>query len=447
MLNFKKRVSLNLQKVFDISKNVKKVMCEVNTNDYTFNDIKSAAIDLFTVKASMVKSTYRQVADNYVSFVLMPNKISKPYDKTKYKTISSDIISDIQDNSIWKVVDVDGEKRIVLIDDQNFNNIFKASTRISTFAAMYEPPKAAINDYVSFYSIKSNALVSGIVTEAEDDTSIIIDRNCKYHRIKNNAIIDVADMHNSSLNQCLSNLTETMGDNVLSYYKMLYDNTAFFDKLDELVGIDVKSNKGGDTMTIQSALLDEDTINNMKDVIKDYFINNIDNEEDVGNTEGDFDIDVDPMFEGDDVLEFVVDENDDLETLEDVPSADVLTPVETPVIVDNPAITDIGVDHVAPVTDIAPVAPAIPAVEPVIPEADPAMPLMVDETIPTIDMETPVAPTYNPSDIIVNPDNSVTRQEILPSQKDNIVPEDELSVDDLIDEVLEEEKKELGDNV
>ena len=88
-----------------------------------------------------------------------PNKISKPYDKAKYKTISSDIVSDVQDNSIWKVVDVDGEKRIILMDDQNFNKIFETSNRVATFAAVYKEPKADVNDYVS--KEKNKRLIKG----------------------------------------------------------------------------------------------------------------------------------------------------------------------------------------------------------------------------------------------------------------------------------------------
>jgi len=289
MLEFKKKITLNLQKVYDISKNTKKVLCEVNSPEYTYNEIKSAAIDLFANKVSMVKSSFRKVADNFVTFIVMPNKISKPYDKAKYKTISSDIVSDVQDNSIWKVVDVDGEKRIVLMDDQNFNKIFETSNRVATFAAVYKEPKADVNDYVSFYSTKADKLMSGLVTENNEDSLIVLDRNCVYHKITSSAVVDVADLHNTSISVCLANLTQAMGDKVLEYYKKLYDNTDFFDKLDELVGIDV-SKQDDKSLMVTSTILDDATIEDIKNQLREFFLTIDQNEEDVGNTDGDFEV-------------------------------------------------------------------------------------------------------------------------------------------------------------
>jgi hypothetical protein len=271
-LKTNKTVSLSLQKDFPIDKETHKILCDINYANYTNNELKIAVANLFNNKVSLVESSVRKVGNDLLTMVVTANRISKPFklsDTTRQ--ITANIITDLVDNTVWEIVSVDGKKRMILKSDLDFNSLFRESDRIRTEATLYNAPEINVDNYVSFY--KDKKVTSGFVFSINKNNVTITDRECNRHEVNSNAVLDVADLSETEMQQLLASFDKSDATKVLDYYKILYKNTAFFNKLDTLVGVRVKDGINGkfeSTMVLSG--FEGDDISNIKDELKDYLI-------------------------------------------------------------------------------------------------------------------------------------------------------------------------------
>lgn len=298
-------ISLTLQKSVKLGNGAYKIMCSTSSSNINTKNLKKALTKLFGNKIALVEGTVKQRGENLISMIVKATVRTKALKETlpeNMKRVTANIVADVNDNSIWEIVSVNGEKRLVLKDEQDFDKIFAHNNRICTAAALDKGIDLQQGDYVAFYNKDTNSVCSGYLLIADDDSMVVIDRELEEHPVVEDEILEAADLTDLNRNPVdlqeelleeveekepeydfdeeeeqapvTASLTKSAASKILDYMKILFKDTEFYDELDRLVGVRSKEGEDGkyQSTLVEAGVLDGD-FDDIKSKIKNFLIN------------------------------------------------------------------------------------------------------------------------------------------------------------------------------
>lgn len=294
-------VSLALQKTVSLGNGSYKILCETSKKNPKFAEVKKAVSKLFDNKVSVVAGTVQNKTSSLVSLIVKANVRSIAYKDGKLpegkKLVTASIAADVNDNSIWEVQGSGEDKRLVLKADDDFEKIFQHNNRICTAALKVEPVAVESGDYISYYDSKANCIKAGYAIVSEDDDITVIDQNMEETEVDPEEVLESADLTDLEKNPVEAAFNAGDKSKVSEYMAKLYKDTDFFKKLNELMGVRVSEGADGKFYTTMVTAGYEENIDQIKQEIKDFLVNDSIEElrNDVLNTEID---EVDDEVEG-----------------------------------------------------------------------------------------------------------------------------------------------------
>ena len=266
-------VSLALQKSVNLGNGAYKVLCEVSRPDFKPQALKKAVGNLFKNKVSLVEASVITKAPQLLSMIVKANVRSIAFDEKNIpvnkKKVTATVYADLDDNSIWEVAKVGNKTRLVLKADENFDEIFKNSTRICTASMLDKPIEVMSGDYVSYYNSKEGKIKAGYALVSNDDEIEVTDKNMETEEVDPEAIIQSADLTSLDKNPVQAALQGEGLNKVMDYMGKMFKDTEFYNALDNMMGADQDlSEDKYPNSTMASADLES-----IKSEIKDFLIN------------------------------------------------------------------------------------------------------------------------------------------------------------------------------
>lgn len=319
-------VSLALQKTVSLGNGSYKILCETSKKNPKFAEVKKAISKLFNNKVSVVAGTVQNKTNSLISLIVKANVRSIAYKDGKLpegkKLVTASIAADVNDNSIWEVQGSGEDKRLVLKAEDDFEKIFEHNNRICTAALKVEPVAVESGDYISYYDSKANCIKAGYAIVSEDDDITVIDQNMEETEVDPEEVLESADLTDLEKNPVEAAFSAGDKSKVSEYMAKLYKDTDFFKKLNELMGVRVSEGADGKFYTTMVTAGYEENIDQIKQEIKDFLVNDSIEElrNDVLNTEIDeVDDEVEGNIDGD--IDFA--EEEELESYPDEEVAEV----------------------------------------------------------------------------------------------------------------------------
>ena len=365
-------VALTLQKTINLGNGAYKILCETNKKTFKPTEIRKAIAKLFNNKVSVIESSVQSKTDNLVSMIVKANVRSIAYKDGQLpqgkKLITASIAADVNDDSIWEIQGTGDNKRLVLKTDANFEKMFEHNNRICTAALTNLNTQVDSGDYVSYYDSKANTVKAGFAIVSNEGDIEVVDKNLEEVTVKPEQILESTDLTDFNKNPVEAAIKESDASKILDYMKVLYNDTDFFDRLNELLGARVDLGENGNYFSTMVTSSYEDNIDKVKEEIKEFLINDSIDElrdqvlntdiDEVDDSEGNSDGDIDfasneeidsyaeePMNadeveeitsnENEEPEELVVDAANDLDTIEEVTEDDELINEELGGLVDT----------------------------------------------------------------------------------------------------------------
>ena len=266
-------VSLALQKHVDLGNGAHKILCEVSRSDFKPYDLKKAVGILFKNKVSLVESSVIAKAPNLLSMIVKANIRSIAFDEknipSNKKKITATIYADLDDNSVWEVSKVGNKPRLVLKADEDFDEIFKNSSRICTAAMLDKPIEVMSGDYISYYNSKEGKIKAGYALVSNDNEIEVTDKNMNTEEVNPEAVIQSADLTSLDKNPVQAAIDNEDLDKVMDYMGKLYKDTEFFNALDNMMGADQDLSEDQYPNSTMASV----DLESIKAEIKDFLIN------------------------------------------------------------------------------------------------------------------------------------------------------------------------------
>lgn len=301
-------VSLALQKTVSLGNGSYKILCETSKTNFKPSEIKKAVSRMFNNKVSVVEASIQSKTENLVSMIVKANVRSLAFKDGKLpenkKMITASIAADVNDDSIWEIQGSGDDKRLVLKQDDNFEKIFQHNNRICTAALANLNTQVDSGDYISYYDSKANVIKAGYAIVSTSGDIEVIDRDLNEISIEPENVLDSTDLNDLDKNPVEAALKSGDASKILDYMKTLFKDTEFYDKLDELIGARVKLGPDGKFSSTMVTSSYEDNMDQVKEEIKEFLINDsidelrsqvlntdIDEIDDAeGNSDGDIDL-------------------------------------------------------------------------------------------------------------------------------------------------------------
>lgn len=301
-------ISLTLQKTVSLGNGSYKILCETSKKNPQAKEVRKAISKLFNNKVSVIESTIQDKGSSLVSMVVKANIRSIPYKEGNLpegkKMITASICADVNDDSIWEVQGTGSDKRLVLKAEDNFEKIFEHNNRICTASLVNFNTAVQSGDYISYYNSKANTIKSGYAFIAEDESLVVVDRDLEEETIQPEEVIESADLTDLNMNPYIQASLDAEGSSkIKEYMKILFKNTDFYNKLDSLMNVRRSEGTDGKFTTTMVTAGYEDNMDQIKEEIKEFLINDSIDElrdevlntnieifdEKEGNSEGDID--------------------------------------------------------------------------------------------------------------------------------------------------------------
>lgn len=224
----------------------------------SFADYEETLAELFDGKFRCVADTMFEFEHSYSKAPLMRvvvarNANSKDYtpeNQKGMKLVSANVFQDAEDETLWKLVESNGAKRLVQTTQEDFTGIFASKLARNSVVASTNDAVVSYydGDYVSFFNTASGAVDYGFVGIRQDGHYVQSRNSGKTVRILPDQILEAA---------CFADHETTLGGKTLTmpafkkaemvladthsweayvdYMRTLYGNTDFFKALEKLI--------------------------------------------------------------------------------------------------------------------------------------------------------------------------------------------------------------------
>lgn len=243
------RVVANVHDFEIITPTLAKVVVNFNTADRTVEEARTAIAAAFENQLIGIEGSFRSLKTNLQAAVgfMRTNREVKEYKAEmagKYKTMSSNLLMDPEDQSLWEVKSSpNGNKYIVRQDQEDLSELLVTSSvrgprtpSLSVLATATVAP----NEYLAFVNPRLEEMGYGYVVEDKGEELVIASRDGKMminETINKNLIVEAAWLNGNDKFKAVaapSNLNNKSA--MLEYYKQVFSySPEYFTKLEEII--------------------------------------------------------------------------------------------------------------------------------------------------------------------------------------------------------------------
>lgn len=225
----------------------------------SFSDYEETLAELFDgkfrcVAGSMFPFEHQHSKNPLMRVVVARNAPTKDYTpevQASMRVVSANVFQDDEDNSLWKLVESNGSKRLVQTTTEDFAGIFRSKLARSAVVASTNDAVVSYHDgdYVCFYNSVTAAVDFGFVGIKNDGHYVLSRTNGKSFRILPDQVLECAFFQEPdvtlgrqtveampSFKKAEMVLADTYSwDAYIDYMRTLYGNTEFFKQLEKLI--------------------------------------------------------------------------------------------------------------------------------------------------------------------------------------------------------------------
>lgn len=244
LASLSRKPGIALQSVSKISDRAFSIICSVDSFNYTSDQLKEAVRNYFSGAFTVESSTlYPVVHDHYKVFraIVAVNTVSHPFSEETvaalkmYPTTANTFLD--EEDTIWNVVGEGDNRRLVQTAADNFDQLISSKKTRNPVTASFEDDHSmsfTYGDYVKFYNPITAQVDFGF---ALSNSKVFSRSQLQTVVVAENAVVDVADGEPLATDENNQFATEASADLavVLDYWKKLYSNTHFYNKLESLM--------------------------------------------------------------------------------------------------------------------------------------------------------------------------------------------------------------------
>ena len=265
-------VTMVLQNHKKIDDSCYKIVCKA-TDNLGYADAQANVYRMFNNKFKLIPNSIKNNGSNVYSMLIKANLKSISMDclgekSNKYK-ISAGVYTDSEDNSIWEVQSVDGQKRLVMKTPEDLEACFKYGGKIEA-SALKTTLEVFSGDFVTFYNKNSGIVEAGFALVSEDGDVEVFTEDENLVGIEDpDQIINGIDLTECDLNPVEAAFTKGDGKKVLDYMKKIYKSKDMIDSLKDIMDYKFDRYKKFET----KASINDENFEEIKADIQNYIIN------------------------------------------------------------------------------------------------------------------------------------------------------------------------------
>ena len=265
-------VTMILQNHKKIDGSCFKIVCKA-TDSLSYEDAQANVTRMFNNKFNLIANSLKNNGNNIYSMLVKANQKSVAMDclgeKSNKYQISAGVYTDSEDNSIWEVQTVEGQKRLVMKNPEDLESCFKYGGKIEA-SALNTTVDIFSGDFVTFYNKKSGIVEAGFALVSEDgDIEVFTESEDTVEIEDPDQIINGIDLSDCDLNPVEAAFTKGDGKKVLDYMKKIYKSKEMIDQLKDIMDYKIDRYKKFET----KASLQDENFEDIKADIQNYLIN------------------------------------------------------------------------------------------------------------------------------------------------------------------------------
>ncbi len=245
------RVVCNIHDFGTITPTLAKVVVNFNTTNRTAEESRVAIAAAFDNQCVAVEGSFRSLKTNPMAalgFVRANQEVREysPEEAAKYKTMSSNLLMDNDDQSLWTVkATPNGNKYIVRQDQEDLSELLVTATVRSNHVPTLSVLASAdvqVREYACYVNPRLEEVAYGYIAEDKGDTVVIGSRDQKLvvqETIDKDCIVETAFLNGKDQFKAVASPNVTSLNNkeaMLSYYKQLYSySPEFYAKIEAII--------------------------------------------------------------------------------------------------------------------------------------------------------------------------------------------------------------------
>lgn len=248
-----------------------KIVCKAS-GPIDFVSAQENVSTMFENKFHVVRNSLKHQGDNLYSMIIKANVKSIAADligpKSNKVEITAGIYTDASDNSIWKMEEVNGERRLVMMEPEDLEACFHYGKSIAT-AALNTNVDVASGDFITFYNKKTGSVQAGFAIVAEDGEMEAINEEMEEVPLTEDDIINAADLTDCDANPVEAALKGGEASKVLDYMRKIYKNSEMISELKRIMDFKTAEEKKFST----TASLEDMDFSDVKNDIQNFILN------------------------------------------------------------------------------------------------------------------------------------------------------------------------------
>ena len=261
-----------LQVYKPLDKSSYKIVCKA-TGIMDFDSAQKNVSRMFKNKFRVIRNSLKSQGDNLYSMVVKANVKSIAADclgeKSNKHQITAGIYTDATDNSIWKMEDINGEKRLVMEETDGLEACFNQGNKSIVSAALNTNVDVASGDFITFYNTKAGAVQAGFALISEEGSMEAFNENEEFVPLNEDEVINAVDLTGCGLNPVQAALEKGEATKVLDYMKKIYKDSSMISELKKIMDFKYSEDKKFET----KASLDDMDFEEIKQDIQNFIVN------------------------------------------------------------------------------------------------------------------------------------------------------------------------------
>lgn len=261
-----------LQVYKPLDKSSYKIVCKA-TGIMDFNSAQKNVSRMFENKFRVIRNSLKSQGDNLYSMIVKANVKSIAVDclgeKSNKHQITAGIYTDATDNSIWKMEDINGEKRLVMEEPDDLEACFNQGNKTIVSAALNTNVDVTSGDFITFYNTKAGVVQAGFALISEEGEMEAFNENEEFVLLNEDEVINAVDLTNCGLNPVQAALEKGEATKVLDYMKKIYKDSSMISELKKIMDFKYSEDKKFET----KASLDDMDFEEIKQDIQNFIVN------------------------------------------------------------------------------------------------------------------------------------------------------------------------------
>lgn len=262
-----------LQSHKKLDSSVYKIICRCSNPQLDYSSAQDMVSNHFNNKFKVVKNSIKSHGNSLVSMIVKANVKSIALDSigenSNKKMVTAGVYTDTDDNSIWEVKEVNGQKRLFKKNEDDFESCFKYGNTI-TAGCMFTAVSPYAGDFVTFYNKNTGAVEAGFILVSNDHEMEVFTEDEELIPLDSeDEIVNALDLSECEMNPVEAAMSKQEQDKVLDYMRKIYKNSEMIAELKNIM--DFKAAKE-DKFETTASILDEN-FDDIKNDIQSFIIN------------------------------------------------------------------------------------------------------------------------------------------------------------------------------